>query len=49
MKSALFCACFLALSGAGVAQRLPKDLGPAEYYRPPQLTLMIGFIKDPQH
>jgi hypothetical protein len=49
MKSALFCACFLALSGASAAQPLPKDLGPAEYYRPPQLTLMIGFIKDPQH
>lgn len=28
---------------------LPTDLGPAEYYRPPQLTLMTGFIKDPQH
>jgi len=28
---------------------LPDDLGPAEFYRPPQLTLMTGFIKDPQH
>jgi hypothetical protein len=40
---------FLAFSVSGIAQRLPKDLGPAEYYRPPQLTLMVGFIKDPQH
>ena len=40
---------FLAFSVSGIAQRLPSDLGPAEYYRPPQLTLMLGFIKDPQH
>ena len=40
---------FLAFSVSVIAQRMPKDLGPAEYYRPPQLTLMVGFIKDPQH
>lgn len=37
------------VSTAGYAQSLPKDLGRIEYYRPPRLTLMIGFIKDPQH
>jgi len=39
----------LAFSSSSFAQRLPRDLGPAEYYRPPQLTLMVGFIKDPEH
>ncbi len=27
----------------------PEDLGRLEFYRPPQLTVMTGFIKDPQH
>jgi hypothetical protein len=27
----------------------PKSLGAAEFYRPPQLSVMVGFIKDPQH
>ncbi len=49
MKFARFLLIFLALTFSGRAQRLPANLGPAEYYRPPQLTLMIGFIKDPQH
>jgi len=49
MKSARFLIIFLAVSVSGAAQGLPRDLGPAEYYRPPQLTLMFGFIKDPQH
>ena len=49
MKSARLLIMVLAFSVPGGAQRLPRDLGPAEYYRPPQLTLMIGFIKDPQH
>jgi len=49
MKSLRFLIVFLALSVSGIGQRLPRDLGPAEYYRPPQLTLMVGFIKDPQH
>ena len=26
-----------------------KDYGRAEFYRPPQLSVMVGFIKDPQH
>jgi alpha-L-fucosidase len=29
--------------------QLPADLGAAEWYRPPQLSVMVGFIKDPQH
>jgi alpha-L-fucosidase len=43
------------LLSAGLAACLPlpaqlaEDLGAAEWYRPPQLTLMVGFIKDPQH
>jgi hypothetical protein len=43
------------LLSAGFAACLPlpaqlaEDLGAAEWYRPPQLTLMVGFIKDPQH
>jgi hypothetical protein len=49
MKSASVLIILLAFSVSGAAQRLPRNLGPAEYYRPPQLTLMIGFIKDPQH
>ena len=49
MRNALLFAVILTFSITGAAQRMPKDLGPAEYYRPPQLTLMIGFIKDPQH
>lgn len=40
---------------AGLAGCLPLvaqlagNLGAAEWYRPPQLSLMVGFIKDPQH
>jgi hypothetical protein len=26
-----------------------KNFGLAEFYRPPQLSVMVGFIKDPQH
>lgn len=37
--------CFSLLSPA----QLPSALGRAEYYRPPQLTIMMGFIKDPEH
>lgn len=29
--------------------QIGDKLGAAEWYRPPQLSLMIGFIKDPQH
>jgi len=29
--------------------QIAENLGAAEWYRPPQLTLMTGFIKDPQH
>jgi len=46
---AILFSLLLAEPDGSLAQRLPKDLGPAEFYRPPQLTLMIGFIKDPQH
>jgi hypothetical protein len=49
MKPVLFSVFFLTLAVSGTAQHLARDLGPAEYYRPPQLTLMIGFIKDPEH
>jgi hypothetical protein len=49
VKNALLLFLLLCFSLTGAGQRMPKDLGPAEYYRPPQLTLMIGFIKDPQH
>jgi alpha-L-fucosidase len=49
MKFMRFLRILLVFSLPCAAQRLPKDLGPAEFYRPPQLTLMIGFIKDPQH
>ena len=49
MKHLSLLSMLLAFSLSGLAQRLPKDLGAAEYYRPPQLTLMVGFIKDPQH
>lgn len=43
------------LLSAGFACCLPltaqvaENLGAAEWYRPPQLSVMIGFIKDPQH
>jgi hypothetical protein len=50
MKKALLAILFpLAAFRPAQAERLPKNLGPAEFYRPPQLTLMVGFIKDPQH
>ena len=41
-------ALFFCVLGRGAAQ-LPENLGAAEWYRPPKLTVMIGFIKDPQH
>ena len=45
-RAALALAIGLTATGAvGV----PKDLGRVEYYGPPRLTLMIGFIKDPEH
>lgn len=31
------------------AAQMAADLGRAEWYRPPRLTVMMGFIKDPQH
>ncbi|MBZ5562483.1 MAG: alpha-L-fucosidase [Acidobacteriia bacterium] len=49
MKFARSVVMLLVISFPAIAQRLPRDLGPAEYYRAPQLTLMIGFIKDPEH
>jgi alpha-L-fucosidase len=39
----------LASCAAALWAQLPPDLGRAEYYRPPKLTVMMGFIKDPQH
>ena len=47
-RAALALAMVFATTGA-LGQWLPKDLGRVEYYRPPRLTLMIGFIKDPEH
>ncbi len=32
-----------------VLAQIADHLGAAEWYRPPQLTVMVGFIKDPQH
>ena len=29
--------------------RGPAAAGPIDFYRPPQLSLMVGFIKDPEH
>jgi len=51
MRRTLILAAALAAIAvpASAAQRLSADLGPAEFYRPPQLTVMVGFIKDPQH
>ena len=41
-------AVYLLLSAAAIAG--PKrNLGLAEFYRPPQISVMVGFIKDPQH
>ncbi len=34
---------------AALPAQLPDQLGAAEWYRPPKLAVMIGFIKDPQH
>jgi hypothetical protein len=50
LRARLLPVCVFALFLAEChAQSLPSDLGRIEYYRPPRLTLMIGFIKDPQH
>lgn len=39
----------LVLTSLAPAQTKPPTYGRAEYYRAPQLGVMIGFIKDPQH
>lgn len=49
MKNLVLLFLLPLFSVSAFAQGLPGGLGPAEYYRPPQLTLMIGFIKDPEH
>ncbi len=44
-----------ALSAIPIAFAQPRaredrrDFGRAEFYRPPQISVMVGFIKDPQH
>jgi hypothetical protein len=40
---------FLGLLFATSAMPAPATYGRAEYYRPPQIGYMVGFIKDPQH
>ena len=45
MKISILCGLLVACAAAGST---PKNLGNAGFYRPPQLTLMVGFIKDPQ-
>jgi alpha-L-fucosidase len=39
----------VCLATACFAQQLPRGLGPVEYYRTPQIGVMAGFIKDPEH
>jgi len=39
----------LAAAQLAFAQTPRKNFGRAEFYRPPQLSVMLGFIKDPQH
>ncbi len=44
--------CVFVLTGLAavcLAQQLPRDLGAMEYYRTPQIGVMAGFIKDPEH
>ena len=38
----------VAFADCALAQ-MAADLGRAEWYRPPHLSVMMGFIKDPQH
>lgn len=40
----------ISLAGAlPAAAKLAADLGPAEWYGPPRLPVLMGFVKDPQH
>lgn len=48
-RKAVICAHAAWLLTCAGAQQLPKDLGPLEYYRPPQLAVMTEFTKDPAH
>ena len=47
MKPAFLAVAFA--SALPISAQLLADLGRAEYYRPPKLTVMIGYIKDPEH
>lgn len=40
---------FALLLASQLYAQLPPDLGRAEWYRPPKLSVMMGFIKDPEH
>ncbi|MFN0172832.1 MAG: alpha-L-fucosidase [Bryobacteraceae bacterium] len=48
-RTAIGCALAVWFFAPASAQQLPKDLGPLEYYRPPQLSAMVQFTKDPEH
>lgn len=49
MKRGLVAAAFMVACTHWAPAQMAADLGRAEWYRPPQLTVMMGFIKDPQH
>ena len=39
----------LSVSAITAGAQQAANLGRAEWYRPPQLSIMVGFIKDPEH
>jgi hypothetical protein len=49
MRLTLCAAALLIASQFTLDAQLAPDLGRAEWYRPPKLTVMMGFIKDPEH
>jgi alpha-L-fucosidase len=49
MRLWLCTAVLLIASQLALDAQIAPDLGRAEWYRPPKLTVMMGFIKDPEH
>lgn len=49
MRRGLVAAAFMIACAQWAPAQMAANLGRAEWYRPPQLTVMMGFIKDVQH
>jgi len=49
MKRGLVAAAFMVAFAHSACAQMADDLGRAEWYRPPRLTVMMGFTNGPQH